>query len=148
MVNKISGYEDGPPGRRSFFRTYLKYVSKNDLQQDQHTCAICMKDFRDDSKIVQLPCGHPYCEECIVTWLKEKGRHKCPYCNFVCFIKEDHAFVEWDSAWLTEEDQEYYEEHEEYEPLERFDSLEDQDLYDAVYGPDDVSNSRWARWNR
>ena len=43
-------------------------------------CGITLEDFQDDSKIVVLPCGHPFMKEEIFKWLTENS-NRCPICR-------------------------------------------------------------------
>jgi len=42
-------------------------------------CYICLEVYCLDDKIVQLPCKHIFCRECIFKWLKENVT--CPLCR-------------------------------------------------------------------
>jgi len=33
----------------------------------------------DDQVICEMPCGHSYCEECLMGWLET--HHNCPTCR-------------------------------------------------------------------
>lgn len=49
---------------------------KNDYKQ----CMICCEDFEEAEELYVVPdCKHPYHQECLATWLKEK--HNCPNCQ-------------------------------------------------------------------
>ena len=43
-------------------------------------CGITLEDFTEDSKIILLPCGHPFMKEEIFKWLTENS-NKCPICR-------------------------------------------------------------------
>lgn len=49
------------------------------LEKDDDKCMICLGDYTPSEKIVRLPCGHHFHEECNKEWLTTNP--KCPYCN-------------------------------------------------------------------
>jgi len=53
---------------------------KEEEKSKYKTCAICMDDFIEDSKIRILPCFHGFHLDCIDKWLKEYN-YKCPICR-------------------------------------------------------------------
>lgn len=48
----------------------------------EEDCSICLEPFQEIKPIRTLPCGHSYCESCILAWLKTST--KCPLCNQNC----------------------------------------------------------------
>jgi hypothetical protein len=52
--------------------THLQHV-------DKRQCVICQDEFSLGSRVVQLPCGHVFCEQCIRRWLQQKKA--CPMCR-------------------------------------------------------------------
>ena len=46
---------------------------------DISTCEICREDFKVGHAIIQLPCKHIFCKNCIFTWLK--ANNTCPCCR-------------------------------------------------------------------
>jgi hypothetical protein len=52
-------------------------VLKIDINKE---CYICLKNFRKNLKVRELPCKHVFCEECIKPWLKTET--VCPTCKF------------------------------------------------------------------
>jgi len=42
-------------------------------------CAVCQDDWNADSRVIRMPCGHVYCESCIVPWLQL--HNSCPTCR-------------------------------------------------------------------
>ena len=70
MIDTVGGYKS--PG----MTTYLK--EKYNIKINQ--CGITLEDFQDDSKIVVLPCGHPFMKEEIFKWLTENS-NRCPICR-------------------------------------------------------------------
>jgi hypothetical protein len=64
-------------------KSKLLPVRFKDIQcKDENTkCLITQEEFKDDDKVIQLPCNHCFIEECIMNWLtKEKG--ECPVCRY------------------------------------------------------------------
>ncbi|CAN8307684.1 unnamed protein product [Cochlearia groenlandica] len=47
---------------------------------DAQNCTICLQEFKDGERVVTLPCGHEFEEECIVNWFEIN--HVCPLCRF------------------------------------------------------------------
>ncbi|CAJ1350581.1 unnamed protein product [Effrenium voratum] len=62
--------------RIKYFEEVLKELQK--LEQDTVDCPICMTAMEPDDCSV-TSCGHIFCQDCIGSWLKTKG--KCPTCN-------------------------------------------------------------------
>ena len=42
-------------------------------------CLICCENYKDGDLIVQLPCKHIFCKNCLFTWLK--NNKTCPCCR-------------------------------------------------------------------
>ena len=58
----------------------LKRVSPKDCQDQK--CPVCVEDFSSKdsgSQVLEMPCGHKFCEECLLPWLSE--HHNCPTCR-------------------------------------------------------------------
>lgn len=47
---------------------------------DGKNCAVCLEDFEPRESVMLTPCNHMFHEECIVPWIKSKG--KCPVCRY------------------------------------------------------------------
>ncbi|CAE7843423.1 DZIP3 [Symbiodinium necroappetens] len=47
------------------------------------TCLCCLEDFRPESEVALLPCGHVFHEECITSWSMSpsKSARSCPACR-------------------------------------------------------------------
>jgi hypothetical protein len=58
----------------------LKCEKFDDSYKKQTTCAICYEDYKLDTEICTIMCGHIYCKECIFKWLSEYS-YKCPQCK-------------------------------------------------------------------
>lgn len=56
-------------------KTYAEVKTEGDAQ-----CVVCREKFGDKQLIMQLPCGHFFCEDgCTVQWLKQYDT--CPVCR-------------------------------------------------------------------
>lgn len=55
-----------------------KTFNKQDNQIKQ--CPISLEDFKDGESILELPCGHYFCEDKIKEWLNKNTT--CPVCRF------------------------------------------------------------------
>ena len=60
-----------------FAITELKSI--NNLSQDCKNCTICLEDFKNNDKVIYLPCIHFFHEMCIKNWIKE--HQLCPICK-------------------------------------------------------------------
>ncbi|GAB1733919.1 hypothetical protein NU195Hw_g9329t1 [Hortaea werneckii] len=63
--------------------TYQQATAKKDADQEDHgaeTCYVCQEEYKPETVVVMLPCGHFMCEgSCTVQWLKSFA--KCPVCR-------------------------------------------------------------------
>ena len=50
------------------------------VDDEEPHCAICLGEYEENEKLVRLPCGHTYHEECINSWCTNHTR--CPLCNY------------------------------------------------------------------
>ena len=63
----------------------LKKGTVKDMKESgvgSDSCPICVENFdqkADDAVVVEMPCGHKYCEGCLMTWLEQN--HNCPTCR-------------------------------------------------------------------
>jgi len=56
-------------------------VTKQELMDDSnHECAICFEEQRLGGSVTKLPCGHIFCNGCIIDWLSRNC--SCPVCRF------------------------------------------------------------------
>ena len=56
----------------------LKDVSK--LDEENKKCIICLDEYKNNDKVIYLPCIHFFHKKCINRWLKNKP--KCPICQY------------------------------------------------------------------
>lgn len=56
--------------------------------RDEHNCSVCLDNYKFDSFICGLPCGHIFHHDCILQWL-HSDHHCCPICRWPAYqIKE------------------------------------------------------------
>lgn len=59
------------------------YQPSSDLplkpEEEQPSCSVCLCEYEQGDRLVQLPCKHIYHEECITAWCNNNIR--CPLCN-------------------------------------------------------------------
>lgn len=48
-------------------------------QEEEPLCSICLCEYEKGDRLVSLPCGHVFHEECITSWTDHNTR--CPLCN-------------------------------------------------------------------
>ncbi|XP_059303770.1 uncharacterized protein LOC132055799 isoform X2 [Lycium ferocissimum] len=69
-----------PPASKTVVRDLPTVdVSKEDLEKNDATCAICKDEMNLGEKARQLPCAHRYHGDCILPWLGI--RNTCPVCR-------------------------------------------------------------------
>ena len=67
-----------------------------ELKKEDRTCAICLQPYRkgESQEIpLQLPCGHIFGKECLLTWLTDIGKDdahvaSCPMCRKECISEK------------------------------------------------------------
>lgn len=47
--------------------------------EEEPTCSICLGEYEKGEKLISLPCGHVFHEDCIKSWTEHNTR--CPLCN-------------------------------------------------------------------
>ena len=55
----------------------------DEIKSKNSKCMITLDEFKDDDKVVLLPCEHIFKLEEITSWLKENS-YKCPSCRNPC----------------------------------------------------------------
>jgi hypothetical protein len=69
----------------------LEVNEYKDLETDEVNCSICLENYKEDTKVIQLPCNHIFCEKCI----KKHFETKC-FCSICqkdmreCFQSESN----------------------------------------------------------
>ena len=54
----------------------------NKLNDENKRCIICLEDFKNDDKIIYLPCFHLFHEKCITDWIN-MNKGFCPLCRSI-----------------------------------------------------------------
>jgi hypothetical protein len=57
----------------------ISYYNETNDNDDNKICSICYENFKNNDKIIKLPCHHIYHYNCLMEWLKEK--YSCPLDN-------------------------------------------------------------------
>ena len=57
-----------------------KKLNKTVIKDFEIPCAICMKDYEENDRILITPCEHNYHFECISDWFRK--HNQCPICKF------------------------------------------------------------------
>ncbi|KAK4766074.1 hypothetical protein SAY87_007716 [Trapa incisa] len=77
-VNAVMGK---PPASISVVENLpLVVVCKEDVKKNESLCPVCKDEFKVGEAALQLPCGHHYHSDCIMTWLGM--RNTCPVCRY------------------------------------------------------------------
>ncbi|KAK4362329.1 hypothetical protein RND71_017570 [Anisodus tanguticus] len=84
LFGQFAEGENGLVGRPPASKTVVRdlptvAVSKEDLEKNDATCAICKDEMNLGEKARQLPCAHRYHGDCILPWLGI--RNTCPVCR-------------------------------------------------------------------
>ncbi|CAN4086210.1 unnamed protein product [Withania somnifera] len=78
---EIGSFAGKPPASKTLVRDLPNVaVSKDDLEKNNATCAICKDEMNLGEKARQLPCAHRYHGDCILPWLGI--RNTCPVCRY------------------------------------------------------------------
>ena len=57
-----------------------KIEDVNKLDPEKRNCVICLEDFKNGDKAINLPCIHLFHKDCIKSWLKKNNC--CPICKY------------------------------------------------------------------
>ncbi|XP_010462777.1 PREDICTED: E3 ubiquitin-protein ligase RING1-like [Camelina sativa] len=69
------------PASKLMVKSLTRKIYEKVNSTGETTCAICLKEFiNGESRVVNLPCGHDFDDECLLTWFKTN--HTCPLCCF------------------------------------------------------------------
>ncbi|XP_016495738.2 uncharacterized protein LOC107814792 [Nicotiana tabacum] len=75
-----NGLVGKPPASKTVVRNLPTVaLSKDDIEKNDATCAICKDEMNLGERARQLPCAHRYHGDCIVPWLGI--RNTCPVCR-------------------------------------------------------------------
>ena len=56
-------------------------MQKLEIMKDEK-CPVCCDEFcskTEQTVVIEMPCGHHFCEECLLGWLE--SHHNCPTCR-------------------------------------------------------------------
>jgi hypothetical protein len=70
--------------KRRFKKLIYKKITKKQFDED---CVICLCNYTENKKRVQLYCDHYFHKSCMNEWIKEKPT--CPLCNTVLKTKNN-----------------------------------------------------------
>ncbi|CAL9220642.1 unnamed protein product [Arabidopsis halleri] len=59
----------------------------NKINYTGERCTICLEEFNNGGRLVALPCGHDFDDECAVKWFETN--HVCPLCRYELPCEED-----------------------------------------------------------
>lgn len=54
--------------------------NENEESKVDTTCMICLESYIKYQSLLCIPCGHKFCEKCLISWLQINGQ--CPLCRF------------------------------------------------------------------
>lgn len=79
------------PAREAGRLVKRRYCCPGADEDRSHTggCAICLVDFEEGVKLIELPCRHAFHSRCITKWLKRSS--KCPLCMCSVVVEEDQS---------------------------------------------------------
>lgn len=82
LIGQFAEADNGKPPASSSVVENLPsvVVSEEDVEKNGSLCPVCKDEFIVGEKVMQLPCGHHYHTDCIVTWLQM--RNTCPVCRY------------------------------------------------------------------
>ena len=58
-------------------------MSKHKEKREQETCPVCLDDMDEDDELdyCKFHCGNPIHIDCFKMWCRQRGTHRCVYCN-------------------------------------------------------------------
>mmetsp|Transcript_30982 Transcript_30982/g.70911 ORF Transcript_30982/g.70911 Transcript_30982/m.70911 type:complete len:210 (-) Transcript_30982:101-730(-) len=59
---------------------HLPHICAGESSCNASECAICLEDFDDETRVVELPCKHVFHPLCAARWLA-RGTAQCPLCR-------------------------------------------------------------------
>ena len=80
MEQNQSGNAPGPATQQAIDALPVRQLNAEDVGEGgQQPCAICTEDKRPGDEVMELPCHHWFCAECVKPWLKQHDT--CPSCR-------------------------------------------------------------------
>jgi len=79
LRNDPNNYGPAPASKEAINK--LKKVSFDSATAcgDSSCCPVCFDNYKQDEKLVELPCKHRYHKDCVTTWLAQ--HNSCPMCR-------------------------------------------------------------------
>ncbi|CAH8252770.1 unnamed protein product [Arabidopsis lyrata] len=68
------------PASKLVVKSLARKIYKTTTSSTGERCTICLEEFNDGRRVVTLPCGHEFDDECVLTWCETN--HDCPLCRF------------------------------------------------------------------
>ncbi|AEE29761.1 unnamed protein product [Arabidopsis thaliana] len=76
---KIDGYNP-TPASKLVVKSLARKIYKMTTSSTGEMCIICLEEFSEGRRVVTLPCGHDFDDECVLKWFETN--HSCPLCRF------------------------------------------------------------------
>lgn len=70
----------------------LKRLNSDEIKKSDQSCVICIDDIKEKKTVIELPCNHQFCENCLIDWFKEKNT--CPCCKVIPTIEKSNKVAE------------------------------------------------------
>ena len=83
-LNTFRYYSPSPLSKEEINMLPTVRLTKEHLKEDLQ-CSICIKNFREDCQVKQVPCNHYFHAECIIPWLRKQAT--CPNCRKTIKVK-------------------------------------------------------------
>eukprot|EP00004_Rigifila_ramosa_P004587 TRINITY_DN15079_c0_g1_i1.p1 TRINITY_DN15079_c0_g1~~TRINITY_DN15079_c0_g1_i1.p1 ORF type:complete len:265 (+),score=33.57 TRINITY_DN15079_c0_g1_i1:3-797(+) len=84
-TQNLSELDSGPPPASRDARDGLLVKA---VYEDDQSCPICQEVFPRRARAKQMPCGHLFHEECLLSWLEK--RNSCPVCRKTLPSEKQH----------------------------------------------------------
>ncbi|KAG7646799.1 Zinc finger RING-type [Arabidopsis thaliana x Arabidopsis arenosa] len=68
------------PASKLVVKSLARKIYKMTTSSTGEMCIICLEEFSEGRRVVTLPCGHDFDDECVLKWFETN--HSCPLCRF------------------------------------------------------------------
>ncbi|KAL9306598.1 putative transcription factor C2H2 family [Arabidopsis thaliana] len=68
------------PASKLVVKSLARKIYKKTTSSTGEMCIICLEEFSEGRRVVTLPCGHDFDDECVLKWFETI--HNCPLCRF------------------------------------------------------------------